>query len=83
MMPLCPTGPHTHSLTEACALIGCGSESWLTERVHNGTFPGRRIVRDLRFSDDDIAQIINACAIKANCIPTPTARSRRRHAHEV
>lgn len=82
--PACPSGPHTHSLAEACSLIGCESEDWITDRVRNGTFPGRKIVRQLRFSDDDIAQIIEACAVQArgtgdSVIPTPTTRSRRRH----
>lgn len=84
-VPACPSGPHTHSLTEACALLGCESEDWLTDRVRNGTFPGRKIVRQLRFSDDDIAQIIEACAVQprmvaGTVIPTPTARSRKRQA---
>jgi hypothetical protein len=63
-MPTCPSGPHTHSLEEACALIGCDSKDWLTDRVRDGTFPGRKIVRQLRFSDDDIAAIIEACAVQ-------------------
>jgi hypothetical protein len=63
-LPTCPTGPHTHSLAEACALIGCESEDWVVDRVRNGTFPGRKIVRQLRFSDEDIAGIIQACAVQ-------------------
>jgi hypothetical protein len=63
-------------------LIGCDSEDWLTDRVRNGTFPGRKIVRQIRFSDEDILGIIKACAIEPRMVrevPTPTARSRRRH----
>jgi hypothetical protein len=81
-MPTCPSGPHTHSLAEACALIGCESEDWLIDRVRNGTFPGRKIVRQLRFSDDDIAKIIEACAVQPKTVkqfvPELTERSRSR-----
>lgn len=83
-MPTCPMGPHTHSLEEACALIGCESKDWLVDRVRNGAFPGRKIVRQLRFSDDDIAKIIERCAVPVKelvesvPVPTPTVRSRRR-----
>jgi hypothetical protein len=84
MMPTCPPGPHTHSLAEACLLIGCESEDWITDRVRDGTFPARKIVRQLRFSDDDIRGIIDACAVQPKraeqtVIPMPTARSRRGH----
>lgn len=61
----CPAGPHTHSLAETCALLGCDSESWLIKRVRNGTFPGHKIVRDIRFSDQDIEQILDLCAVSA------------------
>lgn len=80
-LPVCPMGPHTHSLEEACALIGCESQDWLVDRVRNGTFPGRRVVRQLRFSDADIAAIIDACAVPVRSdgpVLTPTSRSRRR-----
>jgi hypothetical protein len=78
----CPPGPHTHSITEVCQLIGCDSQDWFVDRVRNGTFPGRKIVRQLRFSDEDIHRIIEACAVRRVedvPIPTPTSRSRRRH----
>jgi hypothetical protein len=79
----CPVGPHTHSVSEVCALLGCDSEDWLIDRVRNGAFPGRKIVRQLRFSDDDIRGIIEACAVQSRAVrevpmPTPTARSRRK-----
>lgn len=82
-MPTCPAGPHTHSVAEACALLGCDSEDWLVDRVRNGTFPARKIVRQIRFSDDDIAGIIAACAFQPRGagpdLPVPTARSRKQH----
>lgn len=82
MTPICPSGPHTHSLTDACILIGCDSEDWVLDRVRNGTFPGRKIVRQVRFSDDDIKCIIDACAVQSKggvaLVPELTERSRRR-----
>lgn len=72
------------SVAETCQLLGCESEDWFLDRVRNGTFPARRVVRQLRFSDADIAAIIEACAVEprqpAPGLPTPTARSRRRTA---
>lgn len=73
----CPAAPHTHSLAEVCELIGCDSEDWLTDRVRSGLFPARKVVRQLRFSDDDIRAIIEACANKPRSheakVPTPTS----------
>ncbi len=80
----CPTAPHTHSVAEVCTLIGCDSEDWLVDKVRNGTFPAHRVVRTLRFTDDDVARIVGACVVverqgaAASALPTPTARSRRR-----
>jgi len=80
----CPAGPHTHSIAEVCELIGCDSQDWLIDRVRNGTFPARRIVRQLRFSDADIEAIIAACAVIPRqaepSMPQPIAHSRRRRA---
>lgn len=79
----CPNGPHTHSVEDVCTLIGCESADWLIDRVRNGSFPGRKVVRQLRFSDADIQRIIDMCAVETKVvagirIPTPTARSSRR-----
>lgn len=63
----CPPGPHTHSITDVCTLLGCDSEDWIIDRVRNGTFPGRKIVREVRFSDADITKIIDACEIRPKC----------------
>lgn len=77
----CPAGPHTHSVAEVCALIGCESEDWLVDRVRNGTFPGRKIVRQLRFGDVDIKAIIEVCAVRpksSDALSLPVPNSRRR-----
>lgn len=81
----CPAGPHTHSIAEVCELIGCDSQDWLIDRVRNGTFPARRIVRALRFSDADIEAIIEGCAVIPRTaaepsMPQPIAHSRRQRA---
>lgn len=80
-LPNCPPGPHLHSVSEVCALIGCDSEEWFVERVRGGEFPSRRVVRQLRFSDADIAAIIDACMVAPRrvgaCEPLrPTSRRR-------
>lgn len=43
-------------------MIGCTSEKWFTDRVRSGLFPFRRIGRGIRFTDDDVSGIIDACA---------------------
>jgi hypothetical protein len=73
----------TYSVAEACQTIGCESEDWLLDRVRNGMFPARRIVREVRFTDNDLAAILNACRLEprgvtvAEPLPVPTARSSR------
>jgi hypothetical protein len=51
----------TYSLAEAAALIPC-KERWLAEGLRAGRFPGRKIGRDWRLTDDDIHAIIAASA---------------------
>jgi hypothetical protein len=79
-MVACPPGPHTHSLDEVCALIGCESEDWLVDRVRSGLFPARRIVRQLRFSDTDIQEIIDACTVTIRGAVESLRPTRRRRA---
>jgi hypothetical protein len=75
----------TYSVEEACQLIGCESTDWFLDRVRSGVFPARRVVRQLRFTDADIAAILDACAVEPRqsagpALPIPTARSRRQGA---
>jgi hypothetical protein len=71
--------PRLYSVAEVCELLQCESESWLTDRVRSGEFPARRICRHTRFSVDDINNIIAACVHpKANDLPVPTSRQRRK-----
>ena len=76
----CPPGPHTHSVAEVCALIGCDSEDWFVDRVRSGLFPARRVVRHLRFSDEDIRAIIDACTVTSGATVEPLRPTRRRRA---
>jgi hypothetical protein len=84
-MVACPDGPHAHSVSEVCEMIGCDSEDWLIDRVRDGRFPARKIVRQLRFTDADIEAILAACPVKPKgrdvepLMPVPTRRSRRAH----
>jgi hypothetical protein len=73
--------PRLYTVTEVCELLQCESESWLTDRVRSGQFPGRRICRALRFSVRDIENIIAACELpRGSDIPVPTSRQRRKDA---
>lgn len=71
----------TYSVAEVCEMLG-STERWLVTRVRNGTFPGRKIVRDIRFTEGDIATILDACVvvpdIKEPFMPELSDRSRRR-----
>jgi hypothetical protein len=73
--------PRTRSLAEVCEIIGCDSEDWVLDRVRSGLFPARRIVRQVRFTDADIAAILDACAYdtrQAAVADLPTPNRRRR-----
>jgi hypothetical protein len=74
--------PRLYSVTEVCELLQCESEDWIKDRVRSGEFPARRVCRHLRFSVDDIKNIIGACAVdRGDDLPVPTSLERRkRHA---
>jgi len=73
----------TYSVAEVCEILGCASERWLVKRVRNGTFPARKIVRDIRFTEGDVQAILNACAYEPDepeidtFIPQLSERSKR------
>ena len=73
----------TYSVEELCAILGCTSERWVLKRVRNGTFPARKIVRDIRFTEADVQAILNACVYQPDepeidtFIPQLSDRSRR------
>jgi hypothetical protein len=72
--------PRLYSVAEVCELLQCDSEEWLKDRVRSGEFPARRVCRHLRFSVDDIENIIGACAVgRGDDLPVPTSRQRRKN----
>jgi Helix-turn-helix domain len=79
--------PRLYSVAEVCELLQCDSEDWLVDRVRSGEFPARRVCRHLRFSVDDIENIIGACAVARDddltrthvVTPAPQESARRRH----
>jgi hypothetical protein len=73
--------PRLYSVAEVCELLQCDSEDWIKDRVRSGAFPARRVCRHLRFSVDDIKNIIAACAERrGDDIPVPTSSQRRKDA---
>jgi len=71
--------PRLYSVAEVCELLQCDSEDWLVDRVRSGDFPARRVCRHLRFSVDDIENIIGACAVaRDDDLPVPTSSRQRR-----
>lgn len=73
--------PRLYSVGEVCELLQCDSEDWIKDRVRSGAFPARRVCRHLRFSVDDIENIIAACAERrGDDLPVPTSRQRRKDA---
>ena len=51
----------THSAQHVADLIPLPSERWLIERMRTGEFPGHKIGRSWRFTDEDIAAILVIC----------------------
>lgn len=76
----------TYSVAELVEILGCCSERWVVKRVRNGTFPARKIGRDIRFTERDIEAILEACAFQPGAkdddidsfIPVLSERSKRR-----
>jgi Helix-turn-helix domain len=51
----------THTAQHVADLIPLRSERWLIERARAGEFPGHKIGRSWRFTDEDIAAILVIC----------------------
>lgn len=66
-------------------MLGCVSPRWVITRVRNGTFPARKIVRDIRFTEADVQAILDVCRFKPTVaeiedftfVPELSARSKR------
>jgi Helix-turn-helix domain len=56
----------THSIAEVAASLDC-SPRWLTEQVRAGRFPAKKIGRNWRMTDQDVADALDICANKVRC----------------
>ena len=71
----------THSLPEVVKMMPAPSERWLLERVRDGRFPARKIGRNWRMTDQDIADALDICKNDPHIADAPTGltpRSRQR-----
>jgi len=51
----------THSTGEAAEIFGAPSERWYIEQIRSGRFPGRKIGKKWRVTDNDILTALNIC----------------------
>ncbi|KUI20482.1 hypothetical protein AU192_16385 [Mycobacterium lehmannii] len=76
----------TYSSADAADKMGAPSERWLIEKLRSGVFPGRKVGRHWRMTEEDIADALTACSnevrrIPAEAMPSPsglTLTSRKR-----
>ncbi|GAY18732.1 hypothetical protein MSZK_54580 [Mycobacterium sp. shizuoka-1] len=52
----------TYDLAAATERIGAPSTEWLIVNLRHGRFPGRKIGRHWRLTDDDIQAILDICS---------------------
>lgn len=50
------------SLSEAAGKIPC-TERWLADNLRAGKFPGHKIARQWRLTDDDVTTILEICSV--------------------
>ena len=67
----------THSVEKAVARIGAPSRRWLIERLRDRRFPGRKIGREWRMTDEDIEAALDACKNDPATTDTPTGLTSR------
>jgi hypothetical protein len=51
----------TYSTADSARQMGC-SERWLIEQLRANRFPGRKVARHWRMTDQDIADALDICA---------------------
>jgi hypothetical protein len=75
----------TYSTAEATERIGAPSERWLVEQLRAGRFPGRKIGRHWRMTDQDVRDALDLCRNNSRSVHTHgapvvglTPRSRKR-----
>jgi hypothetical protein len=73
-----------HDVPDSAAILNC-RERWLLMQLRSGRFPGHKVQRQWRMSDDDIAAAVDLCAVTTEQTPSAsladqlTERSRRAH----
>jgi hypothetical protein len=76
----------TYSLEQAGKQIGVPSRRWLIERLRDGRFPGRKVGREWRMTDQDIIDALDLCKNDPRVAAAPTGltpRSRNRTGSEL
>ena len=58
-------------------MIGAPSRRWLIERLRDGRFPGRKIGKCWRLTDQDITDILDLCKNDAQIVARPTVLTPR------
>lgn len=80
-----------HSTADvASQMVGC-SERWLIEQLRANRFPGRKIGRHWRMTDQDVHDALDVCANNARLVGGKTAAaavgltptSRKRHLRPI
>lgn len=67
------TTPLTYSTAEAAAKLGIGKDT-LTRRVQAKEWPCTRMMRNYRFTEDNLAQILALSQQEAKAKPAPRRR---------
>jgi hypothetical protein len=71
----------TYTLDQAVRQIGGPSPRWLMEKLRSGQFPGRKIGKSWRLTDEDIADILDACKNDPQIAARPTGLTPRSQKH--
>lgn len=61
-----------HSVEQAKVRMGAPSRRWLIERLRDGRFPGRKVGREWRMTDEDIEAALDACKNDPQIVARPT-----------
>ncbi len=67
----------TYTLDQAVRQIGGPSPRWLMEKLRSGQFPGRKIGKSWRLTDQDIADILDLCKNDPQISDRPTGLTPR------
>lgn len=51
----------TYSVAEVAEQIGAPSQRWVVEQLRSGRFPGRKIGRNWRLTEEDVVAALEVC----------------------